>query len=55
MLVSSFSVFDSRAFKLTRGAYAATRTNSMGDRMKPNITGCYSGLLCRNSFANASS
>ena len=31
MLVSSFNLLDSKAFKLTNGAYAATRMNSIGD------------------------
>ena len=35
MLVSSFNLLDSKAFKLTNGAYAATRMNSIGD------LGCY--------------
>lgn len=35
MLVSSFNLLDSKAFKLTKGAYAATRMNSIGD------LGCY--------------
>ena len=42
MLVSSFNLLDSKAFKLTNGAYAATRMNSIGD------LGCYGSWRCSN-------